>query len=181
MQTIQYRRGKRFWQNKLYIMEVSGRIKFISDIKNVTPTFRKKELVITTEEQYPQTLMIEFVQDRAELLNSYQVGQEVVVSINLRGREWTNPQGEVVYFTSIAGWRISPKQPAVAYGQPAYPPQQAPYGMPPQESNFQTPSGQIPQNQPMQGFGAPQTPQTPFPQADSFGSSIEEQDDDLPF
>ena len=50
--------------------------------------------------------MIEFVQDKTDLLNAYAVGQNVKISINLRGREWANPQGEIKYFNSIQGWRI---------------------------------------------------------------------------
>ncbi len=88
-------------------MEVQGRIKMIGETKEYGNNgFRKRELVLTTEEQYPQHLMIEFVQDKTDLLNSYQVGQEVKISINLRGREWVNPQGETKYFNSIQGWRI---------------------------------------------------------------------------
>ncbi len=68
--------------------------------------FRKREVVVTTEEQYPQPIMVEFVQDKCELLNNFSVGQKVKISINLRGREWTSPQGEVKYFNSLQGWRI---------------------------------------------------------------------------
>lgn len=68
--------------------------------------FRKKEIVITTTEQYPQDLLIEFTQDKIGLLNAYAVGDEVKISINLKGREWTSPDGVVKYFTSINGWRI---------------------------------------------------------------------------
>ena len=50
--------------------------------------------------------MIEFIQDKCDLLNSFQVGQSVKVDINLRGREWESPQGEIKYFNSIQGWRI---------------------------------------------------------------------------
>jgi hypothetical protein len=64
-------------------------------------------MVVTTDEQYPQFINIEFVQDKTELLNNFQVGDEVEVSINLRGREWVNPQGETKYFNSIQGWRIT--------------------------------------------------------------------------
>ena len=63
-------------------------------------------MVITTEEQYPQHILIEFVQDKTDLLNNYKVGQDVKVSINVRGREWVNPQGETKYFNSIQGWRV---------------------------------------------------------------------------
>lgn len=72
--------------------------------------FRKREIVITTEEQYPQHIMVEFVQDKTDLLNNYKEGQQVKVSINLRGREWVNPQGETKYFNSIQGWRIEALQ-----------------------------------------------------------------------
>jgi len=83
-------------------------------------------LVVTTDEQYPQHIMVEFVQDKCDLLNSYGVGQDVKVSINLRGREWTNPQGEVKYFNSIQGWRIeSLQQQAQPEGMPPVPPMEA--------------------------------------------------------
>ncbi|MAL60854.1 MAG: hypothetical protein CMC14_12490 [Flavobacteriaceae bacterium] len=88
-------------------MEVQGKIKLIGETQTFGSNgFRKRELVVTTEEQYPQHIMIEFVQDKTDLLNNYQVGQTVKVSINLRGREWVNPQGETKYFNSIQGWRI---------------------------------------------------------------------------
>ena len=88
-------------------MEVSGKIKVLGDIKTFGDNgFRKREVVITTQEQYPQHLLIEFVQDRCELLDSFNVGENVKISINLRGREWENPEGDVKYFNSIHGWRI---------------------------------------------------------------------------
>ena len=58
-------------------MEVKGRIKLIEDTKTYGNNgFRKREVVITTEEQYPQHILIEFVQDKCDLLNDYQVGQD---------------------------------------------------------------------------------------------------------
>ena len=88
-------------------MEVQGRVKMIDETKTYGNNgFRKREVVITTEEQYPQHILIEFVQDKCDLLNNYSAGQMVKISINLRGREWVNPQGETKYFNSIQGWRI---------------------------------------------------------------------------
>ena len=102
-------------------MEVQGKVKVIGETQTFGSNgFRKREVVITTEEQYPQSIMIEFVQDKTDLLNAYAVGQNVKISINLRGREWTNPQGEVKYFNSIQGWRIENLE-AVA-GSPEMPP-----------------------------------------------------------
>jgi translation initiation factor IF-3 len=87
-------------------MEVIGKIKMVGAEQQVSPTFRKRELVVTTDEQYPQHIMIEFVQDKCQLLDNLQPGEGVKVSINLRGREWINPQGEAKYFNSISGWRV---------------------------------------------------------------------------
>jgi len=107
-------------------MEIQGKIKLIDETKTFgTNGFRKRELVITTEEQYPQHIMIEFVQDKTDLLNSYQVGQNVKVSINLRGREWVNPQGETKYFNSIQGWRIENLDSAASPDMPPMPPADA--------------------------------------------------------
>ena len=87
-------------------MEVNGKIRVINPEQQVSASFRKRELVVATEEQYPQFISINFVQDKCDLLNSYNVGDAVKVSINLRGREWVNPQGETKYFNDIQGWRI---------------------------------------------------------------------------
>ena len=88
-------------------MQVTGTIKSIGEVQTFgTNGFRKRELILTTNEQYPQSLMIEFIQDRCELLNNYTPGQQVTISINLRGREWVNPEGVTKYFNSIHGWYI---------------------------------------------------------------------------
>ncbi len=92
-------------------MEVQGKVKMIGDTQTFGNNgFRKREVVVTTEEQYPQHIMVEFVQDKCDLLNNFKVGQPVKISINLRGREWVNPQGETKYFNSIQGWRVETLQ-----------------------------------------------------------------------
>ncbi len=107
-------------------MELEGKIKMIGDTKTFGNNgFRKREVVVTTEEQYPQHIMVEFVQDKCDLLNNYNLGQDVKISINLRGREWTNPQGETKYFNSIQGWRIENLQASQPEGMPPVPPMEA--------------------------------------------------------
>lgn len=87
-------------------MELQGTIKKISDIQTFASGFQKREMVLTTEEQYPQPINIEFLQEKGDLLNQLKEGDKVKVGINIRGREWTSPQGEVKYFNSIVGWRV---------------------------------------------------------------------------
>jgi|TARA_B100001093_G_scaffold145915_1_gene138576 hypothetical protein len=88
-------------------MNISGKIKFISETKEYGSNgFRKRELVVTTQEQYPQNILIEFIQDKCGILDSYNDGELVKIDINIRGREWTNKDNELKYFNSIQGWRI---------------------------------------------------------------------------
>lgn len=88
-------------------MELEGRIKIIGQTQTIGNNgFKKRELVVTTEEQYPQHIQIEFVQDKCSILDNYKLNQKVKVSINLRGREWVNSSGETKYFNTIQGWRI---------------------------------------------------------------------------
>ena len=88
-------------------MEILGKIKLIGDVKTFGDNgFRKRELVVTTDEQYPQHILIEFVQNNCELLDNYSLGQTVRVGINIRGREWESPDQGIKYFNSIQGWRI---------------------------------------------------------------------------
>lgn len=88
-------------------MEIKGRIKVVNPTQNVSEKFKKRELVVTTDEQYPQHILIEFNQDKCGILDGFKVGENVTVGINLRGREWVNPQGETKYFNSIQGWKIN--------------------------------------------------------------------------
>lgn len=105
-------------------MEVQGKVKMVGETQTFgTNGFRKREVVVTTEEQYPQHIMVEFVQDKCDLLNTVSVGQPIKIGINLRGREWVNPQGETKYFNSIQGWRIENLQAdSGTSGMPPVPP-----------------------------------------------------------
>ena len=90
--------------------QITGIVKAVSETKEISASFKKRELVVTTAEQYPQHILIEFVQDKTDLLNKVKVGENVTVNINLQGREWVNPQGVAKYFNSIKGWRIEVNQ-----------------------------------------------------------------------
>ena len=87
-------------------MELQGTVKKIGETQTFASGFQKRELVLLTEEQYPQPIQIDFLSDKIDLLNNVSEGEIVKVGINIRGRLWTNPQGEEKCFNSINGWRI---------------------------------------------------------------------------
>ena len=85
---------------------IQGKITEIKDEQIITPSFKKREFVVTTNEQYPQDVLLEFTQDKCDELNKANIGQEVKVDFNLRGRKWVNPDGESKYFNTLQAWRI---------------------------------------------------------------------------
>lgn len=88
-------------------MEIEGVIEVLKDTNQVRDKFKKRELVIVTDETYPQYISIEFQQDKCEMLDKYSVGQKVTIGFNLRGRSWEDKaKGETRYFNTIQGWKI---------------------------------------------------------------------------
>jgi len=87
-------------------MELQGTVKKIFETQTFASGFQKREMILLTQEQYPQPISIEFLSEKTNLLDSLKEGDNIKVAINIRGREWTNPQGEVKYFNSITGWKL---------------------------------------------------------------------------
>lgn len=85
-------------------MEVKGIIHLKGDKKQVTDNMDKQEIVIQTQEQYPQYIKIDFINAKCDLLNDYGIGREVTVSINLRGN--LSKDGGTAY-VNLQGWKIN--------------------------------------------------------------------------
>jgi hypothetical protein len=149
-------------------MEIQGRIKEIFSLETVGNNgFQKRDLVITTEEQYPNDIVIQFTQGRCSLLDNLQKGQLVKVHYNLRGREWVSPQGEVKYFNTVEGWKID----LIQMQQVSYNPSQGQF-VSAQEQAQTTP--------PIMSQQVPQTQQGEF--FNSYGNAPANQsDDNVPF
>lgn len=101
--------------------ELTGKVKLIQAAQTFSSGFTKREMVVTVEDgKYPQDINLEFVQDKTSLLDSLQVGQEVTVSFDIRGREYNGR-----YFNNLQGWKIvtSGDEPAFsAEGKSSVPP-----------------------------------------------------------
>lgn len=88
-------------------MEIQGLVHLISETQVVgsAGTFKKRTIVIATNEQYIQYIPIDFVQDKTDLLDKYSKGQEVKVSVNVRGNEYNGK-----YYVSLNGWKINAEE-----------------------------------------------------------------------
>lgn len=88
-------------------MEVIGTLKAKFDTQRVSDKFQKRDFVITTEANtpYPQHVQFQVTQDKCSLLDKFNIGDQVRVQFNLRGREWNGPKG-AQYFNTLDAWRI---------------------------------------------------------------------------
>lgn len=102
-------------------MQLQGKLIEIFDTQQITEKFSKREFVIECAEnpEYPEFLKLEMIQDKCDHLDGYNIGQMVEVDVNIKGRKWTNPQGEDKYFNTLQAWRLRSKG-----GQEAPPPPQ---------------------------------------------------------
>lgn len=133
------------------MLTITGVIKLIRPIQQISATFSKREFVIETNEQYPQSIQLELHADRVDLIDSYTKGQEVECHINIRGRLWTSPQGEDKYFNTLICWKI------------------------------QLPSANAPQNNQRAASTAPVIPPVEEKPSEHTPYNAEEDDSDLPF
>jgi hypothetical protein len=89
-------------------MQITGILKLKKDEQEVSSKFRKREFILTdnSSSQYPQHILFQLTQDKCNLIDSVREGDNIVVHFNLRGREWTSPQGEIKYFNTLEAWKI---------------------------------------------------------------------------
>lgn len=90
------------------MFSISGKLVVKNDTQQIKDTFKKREFVISDEgSQYPQEIAFQLVQDKCDLIEPFQIGQEIKVNFNIRGRRWENPNTkEVKFFNSLDAWRI---------------------------------------------------------------------------
>lgn len=87
-------------------LKLSGTVYKINETQVVSDKFSKREFVLCDNGMYPQHVQFEVINDKCPELDRLAVGSDIEVYFNLRGREWTNPQGETKYFNTLQAWKI---------------------------------------------------------------------------
>lgn len=112
-------------------MQIVGKLHAKFDTDQVNERFRKREFVLEYVENplYPQLVLFQLIQDNCSRIDGYEVGIEMEVHFNIKGRPWTSPSGEVRYFNSLEAWKIIPVAPQESPASPdtsSVPPPQSP-------------------------------------------------------
>lgn len=86
---------------------LTGTVVRVEDLVKVSDNFQKRLIVVEVDQdtEYPQTVAIEFVNDKTQLLGKYSAGDQVTVDTNIRGKDFEKDD-KVMNFTKLNGWRI---------------------------------------------------------------------------
>ena len=88
-----------------------GKVKQVGSEEVISDKFKKRTIWIETDDEYPQTIEFQAAQDRCGLLNNVEVGSEITVHFNLRGREWQNKEGVTKVFNTLDLWKVEKSEP----------------------------------------------------------------------
>lgn len=92
-------------------MNIDAKLLEKFDTQKITDSFQKREFVVEYAEnpQYPEFIKFELIQTNCDQLDAHNIGDQLAISFNLKGRKWTDKAGEVKYFNSLQVWRIESK------------------------------------------------------------------------
>ena len=114
-------------------MELAGKVKVIFDKQTFGSGFEKREIVVTTLEQYPQDIKFEVYKEKCDMLSNFAVNEDVTVHFNLRGNEYNGK-----YFVNLNAWKIDKGAAGASAGENVVPSNAAP--LPTSESPFDSSS-----------------------------------------
>lgn len=91
-------------------LEVTGKLIVKQDTQTVSDRFKKREFVLELADEingnvYTNYAKMQLVQNKCEILDKFNEGDNVKVSFNIKGNKWEK-DGKVNYITNLDAWRI---------------------------------------------------------------------------
>lgn len=87
--------------------DFKGEVVFITPTTSVSDKFKKRDITLKSDGDYPQYVTFQLTQDKCDLANHVKPGDVVEVKYNLRGRKWEAQDGTIKYFNTIEAWTMS--------------------------------------------------------------------------
>jgi molybdopterin converting factor small subunit len=87
--------------------EFKGEVVFVTPTQSVSDKFKKRDITLKSEDEYPQYVTFQLTQDKCDLANNLKAGDVVELKYNLRGRKWEAQDGTIKYFNTIEAWTMT--------------------------------------------------------------------------
>ena len=81
--------------------ELKGSLTKIGDVQEFKNNFRKRDIVITTEGDYPQPIKLTLINDKCDLVDGKKVGSDAHAWFNLRGNEYNSN-----FYVDLQCWKL---------------------------------------------------------------------------
>lgn len=110
-------------------MEITGKVVRLGGLTEGTSArgpWRKQDLIIETDEQYPKTVCLTCWTNQIDEIQAMTPGQLIKAQIDISSREFNGK-----WYTDVRVWRFDPVTAAPAAAQPAQPATQAAHQTPP--------------------------------------------------
>jgi Domain of unknown function (DUF3127) len=88
--------------------EITGTLIAKFDTQVINDKFKKREFAIETKDNsnYSNFVKLQLVQAKTEMIDGYNIGDEIKVSFDIRGNKWEK-NGVTNYISNLDAWRIS--------------------------------------------------------------------------
>lgn len=87
---------------------LKGKLISKNGVQIITDKFKKRGFVIQDDNhQYPQFISLQLTQDNCDVLDKFNIGDNLTVSFNIKGRAWTSPTNETKYFNTLEAWKVT--------------------------------------------------------------------------
>ncbi len=104
--------------------EIEGKLFVKGAVQEVSASFKKQEFVIEVENErnpdWNDFVKFQMTQDRCGMVDAMEIGEQIKVSFNIRGRKWEK-DGQVSYFTNLEAWRVEKLTASANPSQPSAP------------------------------------------------------------
>lgn len=87
--------------------DFKGEVVYVTPTTTVSDKFKKRDITLKSQDEYPQYITFQLVQDKCDLANNLKPGDVVELKYNLRGRRWEAQDGTIKYFNTIEAWTMS--------------------------------------------------------------------------
>jgi hypothetical protein len=87
--------------------EFKGQVVFITLTTQVNEKFKKRDITLKSQDEYPQYVTFQLIQDKCSLADNLKIGEMVELKYNLKGRMWEAQDGTTKYFNTLEAWTMS--------------------------------------------------------------------------
>lgn len=81
--------------------EIKGKLIAKFAEQKLSDKFKKREFVIETNDKFTEQIKLQLVNDRTDLIEPYDVDDDVVVQFTIKGAKWKES-----YFVNLQAWKI---------------------------------------------------------------------------